>query len=247
MSGSPPLGPGSSSDQAGEEETHDSSGGGPNIQASPDERPKYPPLIAESQRKASEFRELVGYAMDYMGEEPPEDVPSIREAVRLYHRGIIEFHNRLKDYADHFDEDAETWWTERTINIHTFLGLNFVQVRVSGGAIDVLEEIVDQDGIKPGTQIKLNELQGLRSLIFVRQIRSPVAIDAGTSRNPDRTETAMRPDWLDAEVLYSIHDGLQTCAANVGFVEPPADTSETRTEIDDDLLDRLEQWRNQNV
>lgn len=217
----------------------------PNISANRDYHRSYPPLIAEAQQNTTHFRLQVGYALDlledweveqrqqphYKRKSPPAEYPDVTDNVSMYHRSIIEFHNRLRDYSDHFKGEAEAWWTERPISIRTFRGRGYVDVQVEGGALDVLADLLGRDDVEPGTVVELEELHGLRSLVFVRKIRSPVTIETGTSRNPDATETVMRPDWLAPDVLYNVHDGLQTCAANVGFVEPPAETGRGRWDI----------------
>lgn len=183
-----------------------------------------PPPIREARDMTSYWRQVVGVTeggAEFESELAAQQVPSAEDAIRFYHQWIIEFHNRLRDYESQIaGEDARKWWNERAISIRTWRGLDHISVTVRAGALDLLNEILDRDednSIETGTRVTLHELQGLRSLIFARSIRSTVELDAGSARNPDRTEQRRVPDWLDADSLMACHDGLNAVTADLGF------------------------------
>lgn len=146
-----------------------------------------------------------------------EQVPSEVSAIMAYHRWVITLYNRLRVYSGQIANDtAQKWWNDRTVNIETFRGQDHVVVTIGGGAIEVLSDILDQE-LEAGKTVRIRELVGLKSLIFVRRIETRIEVNTGTSRNPDATRVETKPDWLDLSTLRDCHDGLVEIAKDLFF------------------------------
>lgn len=131
---------------------------------------------------------------------------------------------RGEDAIDEWWDDVELSevWTERITDVKGNLYGRGVDIDMEEEPKSGLESLQVLDGM---TQSETRELETFRG---------------------KRTETVVKPTILPYQILKDIAGTLEDAAGKLGF-NPTVEEQAPRTEIDDDLLDEVKRWQQNNL